>query len=87
MWKQQGHRSVRAGQACKSPCHGLFAPVILCLLLGFAGPANAQDQTLQLAALQLQSGMPAVTSAVSPDSAAGQTDGPADEVRTYRVDG
>ncbi len=104
MWKQQGHRSVRAGQACKSPCHGLFASVTLCLLLGFAGPANAQqtlsdlpqitnsqagreDLVLQLAALQLESSMSSVNSEVSPESAPGQPDGPADEVRTYRVDG
>ena len=86
MRKQQGQRSERAGQACKSPCHGLFASVILCLLFGFAGPANAQDQTLQLAGFQTQVQVPYLTSEMSPDSAAGQADGPADEVRTYRVD-
>jgi hypothetical protein len=104
MQKQQGHRSIRAGQACKSPCHGLFASLILAVLFGLAGPAVAQespavsqqiqysqtdrgDEVLQLAALDVRPFFPPVTAAVLPDSSAEQPDGPADEVRSYRVDG
>jgi hypothetical protein len=104
MRKQQGHRSARAGQACNSPCHGLFASVILGLLLIFAGPAIGQeppavsqqiqdsqadraDQVLQLASLETRSFFPPLAAELSPGSSDGQPDGPADEARSYRVDG
>ncbi len=86
MRKQQGQRNLRFGQACNSPCRGLFASIVPCLLLGLAVPANAQDQTLQLAGFQTQAELPYLIPGIPPDSAAEQPENDDAEVRAYRVD-
>ena len=104
MQKQQEQRIKRTREACKSPAYGFFASAILGFLLGFTGPASAQEspsdsqqtqssqldrgnQLLQVAALDVQSGFGPMAPGLAPDSSAGQPDGPADEARSYRVDG